>query len=105
MENRIKYLIIKKTIRDIQIALLKEKEKGMIINEEIINEILAEIEARENLEVEAKMETIREANEEAEIDEGGEEEDEEKINDAIDTEDLGARADMEWSKEKDEIIS
>ena len=43
--------------------------------------------------------------EEAEIDEGGEEitkEDEEKINDAIDTEDLGAKADMEWSKEKDE---
>ena len=45
----------------------------------------------------------KEANEEAEIDEGGEElEDEEKINDAIDTTDLGAKADMEWSKEKDE---
>ena len=47
----------------------------------------------------------KQESEEAEIDEGGEEitkEDEEKINDAIDTEDLGARADMEWSKEKDE---
>ena len=31
-------------------------------------------------------------------------EDEEKIADAIDTEDLGARADMEWTKEKDERL-
>ena len=47
----------------------------------------------------------QERNEEAEIDEGGEElEDEEKIADAIDTEDLGARADMEWTKEKDERL-
>ena len=49
----------------------------------------------------------KEANEEAEIDEGGEEitgEDEEKIADAIDTTDLGARSDMEWAKEKDERL-
>jgi len=29
------------------------------------------------------------------------EEDKEKINDVIDTEDLGAKADYEWAKEKD----
>ena len=29
---------------------------------------------------------------------------EEKINDAIDTEDLGAKADYEWAKEKDESV-
>ena len=49
----------------------------------------------------------KQAKEEAEIDEGGEEiteEDEEKINDAIDTTDMGARADMEWTKEKDERL-
>ena len=49
----------------------------------------------------------KEASEEAEIDEGGEEiteEDEEKIADAIDTTDLGARADMEWTNEKDERL-
>ena len=49
----------------------------------------------------------KQASEEVEIDEGGEEitkEDEEKINDAIDTTDLGAKADMEWTKEKDERL-
>ena len=53
---------------------------------------------------------VKEFSEEAEIDEGGE--DEEKIADAIDTEDLsrdlsqdlGARADAEWEKEKDERL-
>lgn len=43
--------------------------------------------------------------EEAEIDEGGEDlEDEEKIADAIDTEDLGAKADYEYAKEKSERL-
>ena len=47
----------------------------------------------------------KQESEEAEIDEGGEElEDEEKIADAIDTTDLGARSDMEWEKEKDERL-
>ena len=96
--SEIEKLIIKSTIRSIQLALLKRKDEGMIINEDIINEILFEIEAKID-------EVSKEASEEVEIDEGGEElEDEEKINDAIDTTDLGARADMEWSKEKDEKV-
>ena len=96
--SEIEKLIIKSTIRSIQLALLKRKDEGMIINEDIINEILFEIEAKID-------EVSKEASEEVEIDEGGEEiteEDEEKIADAIDTTDLGAKADMEWSKEKDE---
>ena len=32
---------------------------------------------------------------------GVDDEDKEKINDAIDTEDFGAKADYEWQKEKD----
>ena len=87
--SEIEKLIIKSTIRSIQIRLLKAKEQGRIINERAVNEILFEIEA-----------PIKEV----EIDEDGEEtkeEDEEKINDAIDTTDLGARADMEWQNEKD----
>ena len=44
MNDEIKKLIIKNTIRDIQIAMLTEKQKGMIINEEIINNILTDIE-------------------------------------------------------------
>ena len=44
MNKEIEKLIAKNTIRDIQLALLKEKQKGMIINEEIINEILSNIE-------------------------------------------------------------
>ena len=83
MDKKIRSLIVKNVIRDIQLKLLKQKDEGMIINEQVINEILAEIE-------------------EAEIDEGGEEiteEDEEKISDAIDTTDLGARVDMEYALE------
>jgi len=41
LENLIKLNII----RDIQISILKKKEEGMIISEEIINEILFDIEA------------------------------------------------------------
>ena len=103
--SEIEKLIIKSTIRSIQLALLKRKDEGMIINEDIINEILFEIEAKID-------EVSKEASEEVEIDEGGEELDEEKIADAIDSEnigkdlsqDLGARADAEWEKEKDERL-
>ena len=44
--------------------------------------------------------------EEAEIDEAGRNYQRRrgKINDAIDTTDLGAKADMEWTKEKDERL-
>lgn len=57
--------------------------------------------------IEEQMEALKgyvknekEVSEEAEIDEGGEEmEDEEKIADAVDAEDLGAKADYEYAKE------
>lgn len=45
MENR-KRLIILNTIRDIQIAMLRKRKEGLIINEEIINEILLDIEVQ-----------------------------------------------------------
>jgi len=44
MNKEIEKLIVKNTIREIQIAILKEKQEGMIINENIINEILSNIE-------------------------------------------------------------
>ena len=47
MNKEIEILIKKNTIRDIQIAILKEKQRGMIINEDIINDILSDIENAE----------------------------------------------------------
>ena len=44
MNKEIEKLIVKNTIRDIQIAILKEKQRGLIINEDIINDILSDIE-------------------------------------------------------------
>ena len=63
MNEKIKNLIIKNTIRDIQIRLLKAKEQGRIINERAVNEILFEIEAPiivEGAEAEAEAEAQRE---------------------------------------------
>ncbi|HCR36341.1 TPA: hypothetical protein DIU22_04880 [Candidatus Woesebacteria bacterium] len=47
MDKEIKKLIIINTIRDIQLSLLKEKQKGLIINEDIVNDILFNIENAE----------------------------------------------------------
>lgn len=86
MDKTLKKLIQLNLIRDIQLAMLMRKEKGLIINETEINEILSEIEK-----------PLIEKSEEAEIDEDGE--DAEKIADAIDTEDLGAKADYVYANE------
>lgn len=43
--------------------------------------------------------SVKTADEEAEIDEGGEDLEDEKIADAIDTEDLGAKADYAYANE------
>jgi len=44
MKKEIEKLIILNTIRSIQISLLQEKKRGLIINEDIINNILSDIE-------------------------------------------------------------
>lgn len=46
MQKEIRKLIELNLIRDIQIKILKQKEEGMIINEEIINEILRDLEGK-----------------------------------------------------------
>lgn len=47
-EKKIKKLIQLNLIRDIQLAMLKIKGSGLIISEEIMNEILVKIEAELN---------------------------------------------------------
>ncbi len=59
--KKLENLIIKNTIRDIQIRMLKQEEKGLIINRDIMNEILADVEKDAENQTVGEEETAEEA--------------------------------------------